>query len=114
MIDDEPDVLQIICDVLEMEGFKTVCLASASTARRWARSSSAPALFLMDVMLPGMSGIDLAREFRAGEFPDTPMIAMSASASMLDAAARSTVFEETMPKPFELSSLLQMVGRYAP
>jgi CheY-like chemotaxis protein len=72
-----------------------------------------PALFLVDVMLPGMSGIELAEQLRAGGFARTPMIAMSASPGMLRAAAESRLFQEILPKPFDLTTLLDCVGRFA-
>jgi CheY-like chemotaxis protein len=71
-----------------------------------------PYLFLVDLMLPGIDGIELASRLRAGHFRDTPIIAMSASAAMLAAARRSTLFQETLAKPFDLSTMLGYVERY--
>ena len=64
-------------------------------------------------MLPGMSGIDLAQRLRDDGFPETPMIAMSASPAMLKQASASHLFQGTLPKPFELQALLQYAAEYA-
>lgn len=75
--------------------------------------SAHPDVFLLDLMLPGMSGIDLARRLRDLGYLREPMIAMSASPRMLNAANRSGLFQETLAKPFDLSTLLDTVERYA-
>lgn len=69
-------------------------------------------LFLLDMMLVGTTGIEVARILRANGFADTPMIAMSASGQMLRAATDSRLFAATLPKPFELTHLLETVSRF--
>jgi CheY-like chemotaxis protein len=63
-------------------------------------------------MLPGMNGIQLAQKLREDGFPRTPMIAISASRSMLQAARESHLFDEALRKPFELSNLLDAIEQY--
>jgi CheY-like chemotaxis protein len=75
-----------------------------------------PGLILVDLMLPGETGLQLARELRDGPFSHTPMIAISADRLALLFAARSGLFQDTIAKPFELASFLETtqhyVGRY--
>jgi CheY-like chemotaxis protein len=112
VVDDEPDILDVVRDILEMEGFHVVAVARPEAAEHAAQAET-PAVFLMDIMMPSMSGIELARSLREGGFPETPMIAMSASPAMCEAAARSGVFEHAIAKPFDISTLIDCVEMYA-
>ena len=59
-VDDEEDILNLIKYNLEREGFKVETAANGETAVRIARES-APDLILLDLMLPGMDGLDVCR-----------------------------------------------------
>ena len=111
VVDDEPGILSIVCEVLEDDGYEVICLSHPNLAAEL--DAGCPRLFILDMMMPGMSGITLARLLRHEKFSDTPMIAMSASSSMLRAAEDSHLFQGMLPKPFELNSLLALAERYA-
>ena len=59
-----------------------------------------PQLIIMDVMLSGASGIEVAVKLRDGAFGTTPIIAISASALMLDFARQMGAFDAYLTKPF--------------
>jgi CheY-like chemotaxis protein len=113
VIDDEPDVLDVLCDVLELEGFSVLCLDRPQEAEAL-RAGANPCLFLIDIMLPEISGIELARGLRADGFPRTPMIAISASETMIASARRTGLFQEALSKPFDLDQLVDAVERHVP
>jgi CheY-like chemotaxis protein len=71
-----------------------------------------PALFLVDIMLPDVSGVQLASDLRRSGFPATPMVAMSASPFIVDTARQSSVFQEVLAKPFDFEELLTAIHRY--
>lgn len=110
-VDDEPGVLSLVCTILEAEGYAVHCFPSASHLADLT-GMDAPDLFVLDLMLAGTSGIDLARALGEAGVAPTPKIAMSASDTMLQAALRSQLFVQTMPKPFDLSHLVETVQRY--
>ena len=110
VIEDERDVLELLRDVLETEGFPVIAVPHPSKVRD-SVSNVQPELFLVDMMLPGTSGVELAHQLRA-EFADKPMIAMSASPLMLQVAAESKLFQDMLNKPFDLSVLLTHVERW--
>ncbi len=112
VVEDEKDVLSLLCDVLESDGFEVIGLGRPDEVERM-DSPPNPDMFLLDLMLPGMNGIDLARRLRACGYADEPIIAMSASPRMLNLASRSGLFQETISKPFDLSTLLDTVERCA-
>lgn len=111
VIDDERGVLDLLRQVLEDEGLQVMCLdhprqtGGLHTAVR-------PRLFLIDLMLPGRNGIELARELHARSFSQVPMIAMSASSSMAREARATGLFRDTINKPFDLDHVVETVERY--
>jgi CheY-like chemotaxis protein len=111
VVEDEEDVLGVVCDAFESEGYNVLGFPSP-TAVDGLSPSVDPELFLIDIMLPGMSGIDLAKQLRADRFAQTPMVAMSASSVMLRAASEALVFEDTLQKPFDLVQLLDVAERH--
>jgi CheY-like chemotaxis protein len=113
VVEDEIVVLRMLCDVLEEGGFFVVALDHPDSIRSLG-DGRRPDLFLIDLMLPGENGIDLARRLRARGFTSTPMIAMSASRFMTRCAAESGLFQETLYKPFDLDTLIDAVERHVP
>lgn len=110
VVDDEPDVLELVCEVLEEDGFDVIPVEHPERIHKYA--GVRPALMLIDIMLPGRSGIQLAESLRSDGYGDVPMVAMSASRGMLDAAERSGLFQATLPKPFDLDELLDCVDLF--
>lgn len=111
VVDDEPGILSVVCEVLEDDGYNVICFSRPQMAEEL--DDTTATLFILDMMMPGLSGIALAQELRRVRFSDIPMIAMSASSSMLRAAEDSHLFQGTLPKPFELKRLLDLAERYA-
>jgi CheY-like chemotaxis protein len=111
VVDDEVDVLDLICSVLEDEGYDVICLRHPGEIAHLKGREPQPRLFMLDIMLPGMTGIELAQHLRSDGFGETPMIAMSASATMLHRAEESQLFHDALPKPFDLDALLDAVDQ---
>ncbi|MBV9281771.1 MAG: response regulator [Chloroflexi bacterium] len=111
VVDDQPDLLAVMVDVLESEGYHALGVESPAALEETLRATR-PDLILLDVVLPGTSGIDLATHLRANGYRDTPIIAMSASLPMARSADDSHLFQETLVKPFAVSTLLARIERY--
>jgi CheY-like chemotaxis protein len=105
VIEDDLDVLQLLRDVLGSSGFSFVGLSDPKQIHGMAPSVR-PAAFLVDLMLPGKSGIELAQELRDAGYGDTPMIAISSSRLMLRTAAKSALFRATLAKPFDVTEVV--------
>ena len=108
VVEDDSDILDLVREVLEIDGFE-VAMFDAPDVVKIVEMEPAPALFLIDLMLPGMTGVELAAHLRSSAYPETPMIAMSASRLMLEMASSSELFQHTIAKPFNLSTLLSLV-----
>jgi DNA-binding response OmpR family regulator len=108
LVEDDADISALLREVLEIDGFRVVMFADPDPPRI-AALEPPPDLFVIDIMLPGMNGVELADRLRRMAYPDTPMIAMSACRLMLERASASGLFQDTMAKPFNLSTLLSRV-----
>lgn len=105
VIDDEVDLLHLIGDLLEMERISVLALSDPALARCIAAGDQVD-LFLIDVMMPTISGIEVAQDLRQERFPRTPMVAMSASRLMCRVASQSGMFQDVLEKPFDMVELL--------
>jgi two-component system cell cycle response regulator DivK len=112
IIEDNEKNLKLARDILQAKGHATLEAESAEEGLRLARVHR-PQLVLMDIQLPGMSGIDALRELRAD--PATraiPVIAISAS--VMQPARRQIVeagFDGFIEKPISLNEFLAAVAK---
>jgi DNA-binding response OmpR family regulator len=111
VVDDEPELLQTLCEALELEGFCVLCLDHPAKVLPCLEQQT-PSLFLLDIMLPGISGIELAQQLHAAGYAQTPMLALSASPVMVILAHETGLFQETVTKPFDLDALLDIIEQY--
>ena len=71
-----------------------------------------PDLILMDIRMPGMSGLDATRIIKEVT-PDIPVIALSAFAFEENIReAKSAGCDEFLPKPFKVEDLIETINRY--
>jgi DNA-binding response OmpR family regulator len=81
VVDDEPIVRDVVVRYLERDGYKTLEAASGDEAQRLLERDS-PALVVLDVMLPGLSGLELCRWIRARS--DLPIVMLTARGEEAD------------------------------
>lgn len=115
-IDDDRIVLSFCSDALERLGFRTLVAndgpAGIDTAKR-----ERPDLVLLDVMMPGMNGLETCRRLRAEPtLRETPIILLTASDDPeLGTKGRQVGATATMRKPFGsgniISAVEQALGR---
>lgn len=110
-VDDDRDILDLVRTILEMEGYRVIPISHPDDVETQLAGRN-PDLFLIDIMLPQTSGIELAERLRERGLTGAPMIGMSASPLMLQMASRSGVFTATIDKPFEIDELLQAVQHF--
>jgi len=63
VVDDEPKIVEICCDYLQAAGFETLTAGDGIKGLAAARKEH-PDLVVLDLMLPGMDGLDVCRELR--------------------------------------------------
>ncbi len=65
LCDDDPQLRQLLASFLSDHGFKVSLAADGRELQRLFRAGATFDLVILDVMLPGASGLDLCRELRA-------------------------------------------------
>ena len=116
VVDDTPSNVKLLADVLGAKGYTVLTAASGAEALE-AIERHAPDLVLLDVMMPGGSGLTVLEHVRnAPELKETPVVVISAFAADRDhLAAFEAGASGFLKKPFdpdELESLVnELLGR---
>ena len=111
IVEDNPKNLKLVRDILQVTGYQTVEAESGEEGVRLARERQ-PALILMDIQLPGMSGIEALGRLRADATTRMiPVIAVTASVMAQDRErVMAAGFDGFQGKPISVRELLATVG----
>jgi two-component system phosphate regulon response regulator PhoB len=112
VVDDEPDVLDLVTYNLGQAGFQTDTAADGAEALRKARST-APDLILLDLMLPEMDGLEVCKLLRRdAKTSAIPIIMLTARASEIDRIVGLELgAADYVPKPFSPRELVLRVKK---
>jgi len=115
VVDDNETNLRLINAVLKTRGYELLQAASGEAALEML-AAERPALVLMDVQMPGLSGVDVARMIRAmPALADLPLIAITAMAMKGDREQiLAAGFNDYLAKPYKMGDLLSLVARWLP
>lgn len=107
VVDDERPLVQIVSTYLEREGFEVLTASDGELAVDVAREHS-PDLIVLDLMLPGIDGIEACRRIRA--FSDAYIVMLTAKAEETDKiVGLSTGADDYLTKPFSPGELVARV-----
>lgn len=106
IVDDEPDIREMIGEILVDEGHEVLTAADAAQAREL-RGQQRPELVLLDVWMPDTDGISLLREWRDAGTLDCPVVMISGHGSVETAveATRLGAFD-FIEKPVSMARLM--------
>ncbi len=110
VVDDELDLVEMITLNLERNGFAVLAATDGRRALELAQKHR-PALILLDVMLPGMEGTEVARRLRAERATDQiPIIMLTARTEETDVVVGLTLgADDYVTKPFSMKVLMARV-----
>jgi two-component system, cell cycle sensor histidine kinase and response regulator CckA len=108
LVEDEAFVRKVTAEVLESAGYRLVIAGSAAEALEAYRGCGPPDLVLADVVMPGMSGRELASELESF-YPRARILLMSGYAEQLARCELSPYGLEYLAKPFSIRMLLKRV-----
>jgi len=108
IIEDEPDLLRGLALNLKAEGYAVLTAPRGDTGLEQAMRER-PDLVLLDIMLPGMSGLDVCRELRGNGF-GAPIIMLTARAEEVDHVVGLEIgADDYVTKPFGIRELLARI-----
>ncbi len=107
VVDDEPKIVRLVRAYLEQSGFRAVAAYTGQEALDLFQTES-PALVVLDLMLPDLDGMDVAREIRKSG--QTPIIMLTARTEDVDRVAGLEIgADDYVVKPFNPRELLARV-----
>jgi DNA-binding response OmpR family regulator len=108
VVEDDPHILLGLEEVLKSEGF-AVAVCSRGDQALEAFSKHHPALLVLDVMLPGLSGYDICKQLRAKKVA-TPILMLTAKGQELDKVVGLDLgADDYVTKPFGVRELLARI-----
>ncbi|HLI29199.1 MAG TPA: response regulator transcription factor [Chloroflexota bacterium] len=107
IVDDEPNLRHAVGYNLRREGFEVLEAADGETALECARAQR-PSLIILDLMLPGMDGLDVCRRLR--ERSNVPILMLTARDSEVDRVVGLELgADDYLAKPFSMRELVARV-----
>jgi DNA-binding response OmpR family regulator len=109
VVDDDPAMSRLLLHTLEAEGFAVRTFSTASSLLDLAPGIR-PSLFLLDLVLPDMDGLDLCSELRqTSHWGQTPVIFVTGKSSEPDRVAGLQLADDYIAKPFSPRELVARV-----
>ena len=108
VVDDEPNILELLSASLRFAGFDVVTATNGEDALAQADATS-PDLVVLDVMMPGLNGFDVARALRRGG-NRVPVVFLTAKDSTEDRVEGLTIGgDDYVTKPFSLEEVVARI-----
>ena len=101
VVDDEEDILELVRYNLDREGYTVVCAASGEAALKVAEGETVD-LIILDLMLPGIDGLEVARRLRQNAATrDIPIVMLTAKGEEADVVTGLELgADDYITKPF--------------
>lgn len=112
VIEDEPIIGEMMCILLEMEGYKVISLSDTGLARRTLQAHEV-ALVILDVNLTGENGPSMCRYIKDDpELRQIPVILVSGH-SDLEQIKEECGADDFIAKPFDMNHFVDKVNQFA-
>ena len=110
VVDDEEDILELVRYNLAKEGYQVKCVTSGEDALK-AASEETPDIVLLDLMLPGVHGLDVCRNLKSNESTmNIPIVMLTAKGEDADIVAGLELgADDYVTKPFSPRVLLARI-----
>ncbi len=114
VVDDVPENLHLLRDILHSEGYRVLAFPNGPMALK-AASKNPPDLILLDIMMPGMDGFEVARHLKGEEkLRNIPILFLSALKELEDKVMAFAVGAvDYISKPFHVEEVLARVKAHA-
>ena len=111
VVEDDASIQRLVSDALKIHGFDPRVFGSAEKAYEALSTQPTPTLMILDILLPGISGIDFIRMVKQhktwGKIPIVVVSVLSREEGVKDGVADQTTF--WINKPFDAGNLIQTI-----
>lgn len=108
IVEDEAISRKALQQLLRLHGLEACAAGSGEEAMRIVAWGGPPTMALVDINLPGMSGVEFVRQLHR-RYPNLPCVYMTANDEAMLEQTRTASPEPTFRKPVDVPSLLHMV-----
>lgn len=109
LVEDEESISEMVALNLGLEGYEVEVITTGTSAAEVIEINKPFDLYILDVMLPGVNGVDLCRMIRKRN--DKPVLFLSAKGTTMDRIeGLKAGGNDYLPKPFDLEELLLRVN----
>jgi len=111
VVDDEPDILEFLQEILEDEGYSVVTTDKGEYVEKL-HNGGLPHLILLDMLLSGKDGRQIVKYLKSQEETKHIPVIMCSAHPSAEKTARAAGAEDFLAKPFEIDELLAKVAQY--
>lgn len=112
LVEDDAAIRESVADCLAFEGYRVVAVGNGREALDALRTQPAPALVVLDLLMPVLGGAQFLETQRADPgIAHVPVVLMTAAIPSGNTALPKA--DAYLPKPFDLVDLLALVARFA-
>lgn len=109
IVDDEKDIVKLLETVLKIEGFKNIFTAHTGKAAMRIIKNYSIDLYLLDIMLPDMNGLDICKEIRNNSI--SPIVLLSAKDEEIDRVLGISLGgDDYITKPFSPREVISRIN----
>lgn len=113
VVDDDPNICELVSIALSTKGYRVKTVQTGHEGISGAREFL-PDLILLDMTLPDMEGIEVARQIKCTEEGKKAPILMMSGRGLAMNEVDNNLFAGILNKPFSLSELAKEAEKYAP
>jgi len=111
IIDDHQDILEMMKDILEPEGYRVITLTQVDDILKTVQNLS-PYLILLDFLLPGINGGEFCAQLKKDPLTShIPIIFLSAHTRVLDSLGHYG-YDDFIAKPFNIDQLTVTIKKH--
>jgi DNA-binding response OmpR family regulator len=112
IVDDEPDILFTVSQMLEICGYDVVKCVDGKECLSKLDNNYIPDLVLLDIMMPEMSGWDVAAKIKENPaWSKIPIVFLTAKGDTMSIGMGNMASEDYIVKPFDIDDLKYRVNK---
>ena len=113
IVDDEPDILTTVELMLEMNGYDVIKAADGKECiQKLTESTANPDLIVLDIMMPEISGWDVAAKIKENpKWNAIPIVFLTAKGDTMSIGMGGLASEDYIVKPFDIKDLMVRIQK---